>query len=98
MLLPEGDPDLDHGAGEQRDEDLRDRQLEVEGDLPEDLERDDHRGQVQPRVAQLGQQDRVGPASNDERPPAPRGFGVSAHRGVNGRRFTDESVCARMEE
>ena len=42
VLPPRGDPDLEHGAGEQRDEDLRDRQLEVEGDLAEDLQGDDH--------------------------------------------------------
>ena len=45
------DPELDHSGGEQRDEDLRDRELESEGSLPEDLQRDDHCRKVEPGVA-----------------------------------------------
>ncbi len=42
-----------------RDEDLRDREVEVERDLTQDLERDDDRGQVQPGVLERRQDDRV---------------------------------------
>ena len=48
--------DLEHGAREQRDEDLRDREAEVERRLPEHLQRDDHGREVQPRVAERRQQ------------------------------------------
>ena len=46
--------ELDHRAGEERDEDLRDRELEVERRLAEDLQRDDHRREMQARVATVG--------------------------------------------
>ena len=44
----------------ERDEDLRDREPEVEADLPDHLQRGDRRREVQPRVAELRQQDRIG--------------------------------------
>ena len=37
------------------------------GDLPEDLQRDDHRGEVQPRIGELRQQHRIAAASDHER-------------------------------
>ena len=51
VLAPERDPHLEHRAGQQRDEDLGDREAEVERHLPEDLQRDDHGREVEPRVA-----------------------------------------------
>ena len=44
---------------DERDEDLGDRQAEVERDLAEHLQRDDHGCEMQPRVADRRQQDRV---------------------------------------
>ena len=73
------DPDLEHGAGHERDEDLRDREPELERDLPEHLQRRDRRGEVQPRVLQLRQQDRIRGAPDDERPAARRGCNLGAH-------------------
>ena len=61
----------------QRDEDLGDRELELERDLPEHLQRDDHRGEVEPRIADGRQQDRVGRAADPQSPPGRAG---SAHR------------------
>ena len=58
-LLPEDDRELEDGAHADRDEDLRDRQVEVERDLAEDLERDDDRGEVQPRVLEGRKNDRI---------------------------------------
>ena len=78
VLAPERDPHLEHRAGQQRDQDLRDREPEVERDLPEDLQRDDHRGEVEPRVPQRGQQNRIGRAPNPDRRLTGRGW--SAHR------------------
>ena len=51
VLAPERDPHLEHGAGQQRDEDLGDREAELERHLPEDLQRDDHGREVEARVA-----------------------------------------------
>ncbi len=51
-------------AVSERDEDLGDRQLEAERDLPENLQRDDDRGEVQARVASRRKQDRVRCASD----------------------------------
>ena len=77
MLAPESDPHLEHGAGQQRDEDLGDREAELERHLAEDLQRDDHGREVEPRVADARQQDRVGRASNPQGRLAGAG---SAHR------------------
>ena len=52
----------------ERDQDLGDRDPEVERDLAEHLQRDDHRGEVQPRVAQGRQHDRVRPAADRQTP------------------------------
>ena len=60
VLAPEGDPELEHARTcRSDDEDLGDREPEVERDLPEHLQRDDHRREMQPRVARRRQQDRV---------------------------------------
>ena len=56
--------DLDRRDRAERDQDLRDRQLEVERDLPEHLQRGDGRREVEPRVAELRQHDRVGRAAD----------------------------------
>ena len=77
VLAPERDPHLEHRAGQQRDEDLRDREPELERHLAEDLQRDDHGREVEPRVADARQQDRVGRASNPQGRLAGAG---SAHR------------------
>ena len=58
-LLPEDDRELENRAHADRDEDLRDRQVEVERDLAEDLERDDDRGEMQPRVLEGRKNDRI---------------------------------------
>jgi hypothetical protein len=72
VLPPERDPDLEHAAHEERDQDLGDRDPELERDLPEHLQRDDHRCEVQPRVAQGGKHDRVGRAADRQRTPTGR--------------------------
>ncbi len=64
VLAPERDPHLEHRARQQRDEDLRDREPELERHLPQDLERDDHGRQVEARVADVRQQHRIRRASN----------------------------------
>ncbi len=79
LLPPQGDPDLEHRARRDGEEDLGDREPEVEGDLAEHLQRRDHHGEVQPRVAQLRQQHRVRPAPDRERQAAGGRFGVRAH-------------------
>ena len=68
-LSPERDPDLEDRAREQRDEDLRDREVEVERRLPEDLQRHDHAREVQARVAQRRQQHGVRRAADPHRRP-----------------------------
>ena len=79
-LLVKGDRELDHRACRERDEDLGDRELEAEGGLPQDLERDDHERQVEPRVAYLRQQDRVLRAANPQRRSCRTGQGRRVHR------------------
>ena len=59
VLASERDRELENAGSDERDEDLGDRQAEVEGDLAEHLQRDDHGCEMQPRVAERGQQDRV---------------------------------------
>ena len=73
-LPPEDDGDLEHRARHDRDQDLRDRETEVERDLPQYLQGDDHGGQVQARVAHARQHDRVVHASDR----APRMAGMAA--------------------
>ena len=76
VLPSKDDPELEHGTRADGDEDLRDRETEVERDLAEDLERDDDRSQVQTRVANARQDDRIRlptdrePALGSERRPA----------------------------
>ena len=82
-LAPKRDRDLEHRAGEQRDEDLRDREVEVERRLPEDLERDDDAREVQARIAERRQQHGIRGAADPHRRP-PRGEGRRAHRAGGG--------------
>ena len=58
--LAEGQDDLDDRAGQDRGEDLRDADPEVQPDLAEDVDRDDDRRDMQPRVADARQDQRVG--------------------------------------
>ena len=51
--------ELEHGARAERDEDLRDRELEAERHLAEHLQRDDDGRQVQPRVLEGRKNDRI---------------------------------------
>ncbi len=76
-LGSERDRDLEDRGREERNEDLRDRQLEVEGHLAEDLQRDDHACEMQPRVAHRRQQHRVVRAPDPYRRAA--GEGRRAH-------------------
>ena len=71
--------DLEYGRGADREQDLRDRELEVEADLPDDLERDDHPGQVETRIGELREQDRVRPAADREGGARGRRCGVRGH-------------------
>ena len=57
--LPEGERDLDHRAGQDRGQDLRDADDEAERDLAQHVDGDDDRGHVQARIADVGQHDRV---------------------------------------
>ena len=76
VLPPRGDADLEHRARRERDEDLRDRDAEVERHLSEDLQREDDRREVQARVAELGEEDRVrAPAECQRRAAGGRGGG-----------------------
>jgi hypothetical protein len=50
-VTPEGDAELEASGDCERDEDLRDREPEVERDLPEDLQRDDDRCEMEPWIA-----------------------------------------------
>src|SRR4029077_17665731 len=67
VLLAERDRHLEHRAREQRDEDLRDREAEMEGRLAEYLKCRDHGRQMEPRIAQLRQYHWIGRAANRER-------------------------------
>ena len=66
--LAEGQRDLDDRAGQDRRQDLRDADPEVEADLAEDVDRDDHRRDVQPRIADARQDERVRAAADRQRP------------------------------
>ena len=57
--LAERERDLDDRAGEDRREDLRHAHLEAQADLAEDVDRDDDRRDVQPRIARVRQDERV---------------------------------------
>ena len=78
-LAAERDRELDHRAGEERDEDLGDRELEVERRLAQDLQRDDDGREVQARVANRRQQDRVRRPADPERRPRRLGQGGRVH-------------------
>ena len=77
VLAEERDPDLEQGARPERDEDLGDREAEPEDGLPEHLQRDDHHGEMQARIADRGQQDGVAPSPDRHHRPA--GEGGRAH-------------------
>jgi hypothetical protein len=79
VLLAHRDPNLEHCARADGEQDLGDRELEVEADLPDDLERDDHRRQMKARVAQLRQQNRIRPAADREARACRRRCGMRAH-------------------
>ena len=78
-LAAEGDRDLEDPGDRERDQDLRDRQLEVERDLPEHLERDDDGREVEARVAQRREQDRVRGTSDSQCRPVDADRGGRAH-------------------
>ncbi len=67
VLRAKRDRNLEDPGHRERDEDLRDRQLKVERDLAEHLQRDDHRRQMEARIARRGQQDRVVRAPDPQR-------------------------------
>ena len=75
----QGDRDLEHRARRERDEDLRDRELKMESNLPDHLERRDRGREMQPWVAQFRQDDRILCASNRERQAAGGRCGMRAH-------------------
>ena len=79
-VAPERDRELEHGAGPEGDEDLRDRQVEAERRLPQHLQRHDHGCEVQSRVAERRQQDGVRRAADQHGPPASSGRCSGAHR------------------
>ena len=67
----------------ERDQDLGDRELEAERHLPQHLQRDDHGGEVQARVADRRQQHGVVRAADPDRRPTREGGG-RAHPPVPG--------------
>ncbi len=66
VLAPGDDRDLENGTRPDGDEDLCDRETEVERDLPEHLQRHDHRREVQPRVADAREDDGIPQAAGRE--------------------------------
>ena len=74
-----------------RGEDLRHAHLEVQPDLAEHVDRDDHGRDVQPRIADVRQDQRVAGAAQRDRPLAHRGArdgGPSPTRKLGYPRFT----------
>ncbi len=67
VLPPHRDPDLQRRAGQDCDQDLGDRNAEVEAHLSDHLQRDDRRREVEPRIADLRQQHRIGATANRQR-------------------------------
>ena len=80
VLAPHGDPHFEHRARQQGDEDLRNREPELERHLSEHLQRDDHCGEMEPGIAPRRQQHGVLRASNLQGRPAAAGSGGGAHR------------------
>ena len=81
VLAEEGNADLKQGARSDRDEDLGYREAEPERGLSENLQRDDHRREVEARVAQLREQNRVRRAADREHQAAAGGgCSMSGHR------------------
>ena len=75
LVLEEGDGELDQRSGGKADQDLSDREAEVEDGLPQHLERKQHGGHVQARVSEAWEQDRVIAAADTH------GASLRAHRG-----------------
>ena len=75
LVLEEGDGELDQRSGGKADQDLSDREAEVEDGLPQHLERKQHGGHVQARVSEAWEQDRVITAADMH------GASLRAHRG-----------------
>ena len=65
--LTESDRDLEDRAGQDRREDLGHADLEVQADLAEDVDRDDHGRDVQARIADARQEQRIARAAQRER-------------------------------
>jgi hypothetical protein len=92
VVAEERDPDLEHGTRAERDEDLRDREVEAERSLSEDLQRDDDRRQVEARVAGRRQEDRV--LRSPDRQRRPTGEGRRAHGSEIVLRTSARARCA----
>ena len=60
--------DLDDRRGQDRREDLRDADLEPQHGLPQHVDRDDHGGDVETRIAGVGEDQRVAGLAERERP------------------------------
>ena len=76
---------VDDRADADRHEDLRDRELELQHGLAQDLERDDHRRELQPRVAPVGQDHGDRPSSPAAAAGRSRRRGRGAGDGAGGR-------------
>ncbi len=82
-VAEERDRELEQACGSDRDQNLRDREVEPERDLPENVQRDDDRGEVQPRIANRRQEHRVGgPADLKPRPIGPGQGGGTHHQRI----------------
>ncbi len=65
--LAERQRHLEDRAGQDRRQDLRHAHLEVQPELAEDVDGDDHRGDVQARIASVGQDQRIAGSAERER-------------------------------
>ncbi len=96
LLTPKRDPDFEHGTGTERDEDLGDRETEVERHLPEHLQRDDHCREVEARIPDCRQQHRIRGAPDPQSRPAKVDDGGRAHQALNATQA--ESPTTRFDE
>ena len=67
-VLAEGQGHLDHGAGQDRGQDLRDADAEAQPKLAEQVDAEDHSGDMQAWIADRRQDQRVGRATKGQRP------------------------------
>ena len=74
-VAPDDYGDFEERARHDRDQDLSDRQAEVERDLSQHVQRHDHRAEVEPRVAQAGKDDRIARPADLQAPEGGRGGG-----------------------